>query len=252
VRAATGVGTPAREVAGGDRHEEAALLRRSTPTASRAPPAWRRINTVMQACFFALTKLLPFEQALAAIEEAIRKSYGKKGDEVVRRNVAAARAALANLAEVPVPARRRPGAGGRRRRATRPDFVQRVTAVMLADAGDLLPVSAFPPDGTWPVGTARFEKRNIADTSRSGTRRSASSATSARSSARMPRSASAPSSRRARRRARRVPVGRLSRARAARAMQYVVQVAPEDCTGCNLCAVVCPARDQDRGRAARR
>ena len=151
-----------------------------------------RINTIMQTCFFASPASCPREEAIAQIKKAIEKTYGKRGPEVVRRNFAAVDAAAGP------PAR---GAGARRRRAPRargrrwspseaPDFVQKVTAVMLAGKGDLLPVSAFPVDGTWPdrhraVGEAQHRRSR----SRSGTRRSASSATSARWSARTPPSA---------------------------------------------------------------
>jgi pyruvate-ferredoxin/flavodoxin oxidoreductase len=123
----------------------------------------RRINTVMQPCFFALSGVLPRERAVDAIKRSIERSYGKRGKVVVRRNLAAVDRALEALHEVDLPARvdseirRRapvpPGAG---------DFVSRVTARLLAGEGDLLPVSALPPDGTFPTGTARFEKRRLA------------------------------------------------------------------------------------------
>jgi pyruvate-ferredoxin/flavodoxin oxidoreductase len=122
-----------------------------------------RINTVMQPCFFALSGILPRDQAIAAIKDAIVGTYGRRGEAVVTRNLAAVDRALDALQEVVT---------GRRVTATRrrppvvppeaPDFVQRVTARMLADEGDLLPVSALPVDGTFPVGTARWEKRALA------------------------------------------------------------------------------------------
>jgi len=122
-----------------------------------------RINTVMQTCFFGLTDLLPLDEAVGAIKEAIVASYGKRGETVLTRNFAAVDAALGALHEVEVPAR----ATADRRQAPAvpddaPDFVRRVTAAMLADRGELLPVSAFPPDGTFPTDTARWEKRGIA------------------------------------------------------------------------------------------
>jgi pyruvate-ferredoxin/flavodoxin oxidoreductase len=208
-----------------------------------------RINTVMQVCFFALTKLLPTDEALAAIEEGIRKTYGKKGDEIVKRNVTAARAALAHLGEVKLPA----AATAKRWRPPPvprdvPDFVARVTAAMLSDHGDALPVSAFPPDGTWPVGTARYEKRAIADfipiwdeklciqcnkcafvCPHAAIRVNAYPATSL---------AGAPEGFRA------VDY----KGRELPGLKYTVQVAPEDCTGCRLCAVVCPAKDKSDPR----
>src|SRR5262249_10137184 len=122
-----------------------------------------RVNTVLQTCFFALSGVLPRERAIAAIKAAIARSYAKRGDAVVRRNHAAVDAALGGLREVRVPAeatsdlRRRPalaGGGG--------EFAQRVTTMLAAGMGDLLPVSALPPDGTFPSGTARLERRGIA------------------------------------------------------------------------------------------
>ena len=122
-----------------------------------------RVNTIMQVCHFALSDMLPPDQSIAKIKKAIEKTYGRKSQKLVERNFAAVDQALANLVEIKVPAH-----------ATSnhelppvvpkeaPDFVQRVTALMLADKGDVLPVSAFPVDGTWPVGTSKFEKRNIA------------------------------------------------------------------------------------------
>jgi pyruvate-ferredoxin/flavodoxin oxidoreductase len=122
-----------------------------------------RINTIMQTCFFALSGVLPREEATAKIKEFIRKSYGKRGEVVVRQNFAAVDAALAHLREIPVPAT----ASGAieissKVPADAPEFVRNVTAEMIAGRGDLLPVSAFPEDGTYPVGTTRWEKRNIA------------------------------------------------------------------------------------------
>ena len=123
----------------------------------------RRINTVMQTCFFALAGVLPADEAIAASSASVEATWGRRGPEVVRRNLAAIDAALAELHEVAVPARR----DARRRRPPAvpddaPDFVQRVTRLLLEGHGDQLPVSAFPPDGTWPTGTSRFEKRAIA------------------------------------------------------------------------------------------
>ena len=122
-----------------------------------------RINTIMQTCFFAISGVLPREEAIAKIKDAIKKTYGKRGDAVVQANFKAVDRTLANLYEVTVPGavtatRTKPPVVA----DAAPDFVKRVTAVMLANKGDLLPVSAFPVDGTWPVGTARWEKRSIA------------------------------------------------------------------------------------------
>ena len=117
----------------------------------------------MQTCFFALADVLPTEEAIARSKEAIVSSYGKRGDVVVQRTVAAVDHVLAQLFEVPIGTtvtatkHRRPTVSGE---VT--DFVQRVTARMLAGEGDLLPVSAMPPDGTFPTGTSNVEKRTVA------------------------------------------------------------------------------------------
>ena len=116
-----------------------------------------RISAVMQTCFFAVSGVLPREQALACIKRSIAETYAKKGDEVVRRNLAAVDATLARLVRLETGGLR---AGDRPRPPAvapeAPDFVQRVTAALLAGQGDRLPVSAFPPDGTWPTGTLAF------------------------------------------------------------------------------------------------
>src|SRR3954468_23318702 len=114
-----------------------------------------RINTIMQTCFFGISGILPREESIAHIKKSIEKTYGKRGPEVVKRNCEVVDQALANLHQVTVPStststRSRPPLVSERA----PDFVQKVTAVMLAGKGDLLPVSAFTVDGTWPTGTA--------------------------------------------------------------------------------------------------
>jgi pyruvate-ferredoxin/flavodoxin oxidoreductase len=123
----------------------------------------RRINTIMQTCFFHIASIVPEARALAQIRAAIETSYQKKGSELVRRNLTAIDSALAGLAEVDIP---RTATSERRRREVvdprAPAFVQRVTAAMIAGKGDLLPVSAFPVDGTWPSATSQWEKRGIA------------------------------------------------------------------------------------------
>ena len=124
-----------------------------------------RANTVLQTCFFALSKVLPRDEAIAHIKHAIRKTYEKRGEDVVQRNFAAVDAALQNMFEVPVPTA--PTSNWERPPtvpAHAPAFVRNVTAMMLEGRGDELPVSAMPIDGTWPSGTAVWEKRNVADT----------------------------------------------------------------------------------------
>ncbi len=143
-----------------------------------------RINTVMQMAFFHLTQILPGDSALAELQGAIAKSYSSKGQDLVERNWQALALARESVEEVPLqPVNPHSLALAREsveevplqpvnpHSANRPpvvsdaapDFVKTVTAAMLAGLGDALPVSALPPDGTWPMGTTRWEKRNIAE-----------------------------------------------------------------------------------------
>ena len=123
----------------------------------------RRINTVLQTCFFALTNLLGVDEAIEAIKAAIAKTYAKFGDVVLERNFAAVDGAVAGLAELTVPAEASSALSVRPVVPEHaPDFVKRVTSMMLAGQGDLLPVSALPVDGTFPTGTTEYEKRSIA------------------------------------------------------------------------------------------
>jgi pyruvate-ferredoxin/flavodoxin oxidoreductase len=204
-----------------------------------------RINTVMQAAFFALSGVLPREQAVAKIKDAIRKSYEKKGSEIVKRNVEAVDEALLRVREVTIPkavsaTRSRPAVVP----ANAPDFVQRVTAMIVAGQGDLLPVSAFPVDGTWPTGTAKWEKRNLAaeipiwdPTFCIQCNKCALVCPHAAIRAKVFDPAGldgAPITFRA----------QDYRSREHPGLKYTIQVAPEDCTGCNVCVQVCPGRDK--------
>jgi pyruvate-ferredoxin/flavodoxin oxidoreductase len=123
-----------------------------------------RINTIMQTCFFAISGVLPREEAIAQIKKAIEKTYYKKGKAVIEQNFKAVDETLSHLHEVKLPA-----AVSNNRglplvvSAGAPEFVQRVTAVMMAGHGDELPVSMMPADGTYPSGTTKWEKRNISD-----------------------------------------------------------------------------------------
>ncbi len=130
-------------------------------TVARESGMGRRINTIMQTCFFALAGVLPREEAIAKIKKTIEKTYGKKGAEIVRMNIQAVENTLANLHEVniseansslhrlpPIP-------------VNAPTFVQEVEGAILGGSGDDLPVSALPCDGTYPTGTAKWEKRNV-------------------------------------------------------------------------------------------
>ena len=204
-----------------------------------------RINTIMQTCFFALSGVLPREEAIAHIKKAIEKTYGKRGAEVVRRNFQVVDASLAHLHEVQVPAavtteRRRPPV----LTGDAPEFVQRVTAVLAAGKGDSLPVSAFPVDGTWPLGTARYEKRNLAleipvwDP--------AICIQCNQCALVCPHAAIRPKVYDADELAG-APEGFRSmpyKAADFRGLLYTLQVAAEDCTGCSLCVAICPAKDK--------
>jgi pyruvate-ferredoxin/flavodoxin oxidoreductase len=204
-----------------------------------------RINSIMQTCFFAISGVLPRAEAIARIKDAIQKTYGRRGDEVVRRNWQAVDETLANLHEVRVPDR---VTATRGRPALipehAPDFVRRVTAMMLADQGDLLPVSAFPPDGTWPVGTSRWEKRNIAQEIPVWDPEICIQCNKCvfvcphaviRAAVYDPQALSgAPST------------FKVTDYRGLdfKGQKYTLQVAPEDCTGCSLCVMVCPVKDK--------
>ncbi|HPA50250.1 MAG TPA: pyruvate:ferredoxin (flavodoxin) oxidoreductase [Thermoanaerobaculia bacterium] len=205
----------------------------------------RRINTVMQTCFFAISGVLPREEAIAQIKKSIEKTYGKKGAELVRMNFEAVDQTLENLHEVKVPA----AATSKLKRPPivpeeAPDFVQKITAVMLSNKGDLLPVSAFPVDGTFATATARWEKRNIAieipvwdEKLCIQCNKCAMVCPHAAIRAKVFDPAvleKAPGTYKS------VDY----RAPEFKGMKYTIQVAPEDCTGCTLCAAVCPAKDK--------
>ncbi len=208
-----------------------------------------RVNTIMQTCYFAISGVLPRDVAIAQIKKAIEKTYRKRGAEVVKRNFAAVDATLARLEEVAVP----PAPTAVRERPplvpdSAPDFVQRVTAVLMAGKGDALPVSAFPVDGTWPVGTTKWEKRNLAQDIPVWDpdiciqcNQCALMCPHAAIRAKVFDPAllgSAPETYKS------TPYkehGHPMRS-------YTIQVAPEDCTGCNLCVNVCPAKDRTNPR----
>ncbi len=211
-----------------------------------------RINTIMQTCFFAISGVLPQDEAIAEIKKAIKKTYSKRGDAVVEQNYAAVDAALSHLHRIPVP-----------ETATStiavpppvpsqaPAFVQAVTAEMIAGRGDSLPVSMMPVDGTYPSGTTQWEKRNIAlevpvwdpdiciqcgkcvlVCPHAVIRGKLADETALADA----------------------PEGFLyanSKFREYSEHKYTLQVAVEDCTGCTLCVEVCPVKDKKQvGRKA--
>ena len=216
---------------------------------ARSAGMGNRINTVMQTCFFALSGVLPREEAIKKIKEAIQKTYGSRGEKVVQMNFAAVDNTLENLHQAPVPdqvtsdlelADVVPSHA--------PDFIRQVTGEIMAGRGDDLPVSALPVDGTFPTGTTKWEKRNIAQevpvwepdlciqcgkcslVCPHGVIRAAVCEEQDL--------AEAPSAFKATK----------ARWRELSDMQYTLQVGVEDCTGCALCVEVCPAKDKSESR----
>ena len=207
-----------------------------------------RTNTILQACFFAITNVIPQENAIERIKHAIEKTYARKGSEILKRNFAAVDAALSNLFLVEIPS----AVTGLPRPPTvpaeAPEFVRRITAVLMEGKGDALPVSAFPPDGTWPLGTASFEKRNIGaeipvwdPVLCIQCNKCVLICPHAVIRAKVFDPAlleTAPSTFKS------VDF----RAADYAGMKYTLQVAPEDCTGCSLCVSFCPAKDKSDPR----
>ncbi|MEA3413390.1 MAG: pyruvate:ferredoxin (flavodoxin) oxidoreductase [Pseudomonadota bacterium] len=204
-----------------------------------------RINTVMQTCFFAISGVLPREAAIDRIKQTIQKTYGKKGEEIVRKNFAAVDNSVANLHQVDVPAR----ATATRQRpptvpAQAPEFVQKVTAMMMAGKGDQLPVSVLPVDGTYPTGTTRWEKRNISQfvpvwepdlCIQCGNCSFVCPHSVIRSKFyEESRLDAAPETFKS------APID----ARGLPDTRYSLQIFVEDCTGCGLCVDVCPAKSR--------
>jgi pyruvate-ferredoxin/flavodoxin oxidoreductase len=205
-----------------------------------------RINTIMQTCYFAISGVLPRDEAIAQIKKSIEKSYRKKGDEVVQKNFAAVDHTLAHLFKVTLPLTATPGLPMTPMvSAAAPQFVHDVLVPMMSGQGDDLPVSKMPIDGTFPTGTTKWEKRNISDIvpiwdeeiciqcgmcglvcphsvirSRSYNESQLANAPAAFKSAPLRGKDVAPGSR------------------------YTLQIYIEDCTGCGLCVGVCPSKNK--------
>jgi pyruvate-ferredoxin/flavodoxin oxidoreductase len=204
-----------------------------------------RINTIMQTGFFALSGVLPREEAITQIKKAIKKTYGKRGEAVVNMNYAAVDAALAHLHEVKVPDHvtstiELPPVVSEKA----PEFVRKVTAEMIAGRGDMIPVSMLPVDGTYPSGTTQWEKRNISlevpiwdeklciqcgkctlVCPHSVIRAKVYDAALLKDAPDTFKSTDA-------------------KWKEFAGSKYTIQVSVEDCTGCTLCVEVCPAKDK--------
>ena len=213
----------------------------------------RRINTIMQTCFFAISGILPRDEAIAAIKTAVKKTYGAKGEKLVEMNFRAIDASLANLHAVPVPTSvssqfDRPPVVP----INAPPFVQKISASIIAGKGDQLPVSLLPNDGTWPTATSQWEKRNISQEIpvwdeelciHCGKCPLVCPHGVIRSKVFDPAlTNNAPAT------FKHVPV---KGKEFPEGWHISYQVAPEDCTGCTLCVDICPVKDKKNpGRRA--
>ena len=221
-----------------------------------------RINTIMQVCFFALAGVLPQEEAIAKIKQAIEKTYGKKGAEVVRKNLEAVDRTLENLHKAEVQTRETrkiseirqiseitsssPSSPHSSFPVSAPEFVREVLGKIMSWQGDELPVSALPADGTFPTGTAKWEKRNVAQEIPVW---DADVCVQCNKCVMVCPHAAI--------RSKVYQVGELANAPATfksvspkdkdfAEQKFTIQVAPEDCTGCGICVDVCPAKNKSQ------
>jgi pyruvate-ferredoxin/flavodoxin oxidoreductase len=212
---------------------------------ARATGMGGRINTIMQTCFFALSGVLPREEAIEQIKYAIKKTYGRKGEEIVQKNIAAVDQTLANLFEVTVPAQvtsqiEMPSPFT----ANAPESVRKSLGVIYGNQGDSLPVSAFEPDGTFPTATAQYEKRNLALEIPVWDEKTCIQC--AKCVVICPHAAIRMKVYDANQLAGAPATFKSTDARAPewKGMKWTLQVAAEDCTGCVLCVDVCPAKNK--------
>jgi pyruvate-ferredoxin/flavodoxin oxidoreductase len=208
-----------------------------------------RMNTIMQVCFFAISQVLPRDQAIEAIRKSIRDTYGRKGEEIVRKNMQAVDESLTHLFEVKVPEKAEstfdiPEPFS----PTAPQFEREVLGKIYAGKGDMIPVSAFPIDGTFPTGTAKWEKRNLALEIPAWDEKICIQC--GKCAMVCPHAvirikvydskelAGAPTTFKTTE----------ARDKEWQDLKYTIQVAPEDCTGCGICVEVCPVKNKAETR----
>jgi len=208
-----------------------------------------RMNTILQVCFFAISKILPGDEAIEAIRKSIRDTYGRKGEEIVAKNMKAVDETLAHLHEVKVPAQVTSAIDiPAPFPATAPDFDRNVLGIIYENRGDQLPVSAFPNDGTFPTGTAKWEKRNIALEipvwdSKICIQCGKCAMVCPHSVIRIKvydskQLEGAPTTFKSTE----------ARDKEWAGLKYTIQVAPEDCTGCAICVDICPVKNKQETR----
>jgi len=207
-----------------------------------------RVNTIMQTCFFAISGILPRDEAIAQIKKAIKKTYGAKGDKIVEMNFKAVDATLENLHEVKLSTKTNGFKVPPPVTDNAPDFVKNVLGVIISNKGDSLPVSAFPADGSFETGTAAFEKRNIALEipvwdkdlcTQCGKCMIACPHAAIRQKVYDPALLG------------KAPATFKSadyKASDFKGLKYTVQIAPEDCTGCTLCVEFCPVTSKTEAK----
>jgi pyruvate-ferredoxin/flavodoxin oxidoreductase len=210
-----------------------------------------RINSIMQTCFFAISNIIPKDKAIESIKNAIKKTYGSKGDKIVQMNYASVDKTLENLNEIDTPGKitssikLKPAVS-----ESAPDFIKNVTAKMIEGKGDMLPVSAFPVDGTFPSSSAQWEKRNIAleipvwdpdiciQCNKCVLVCPHATIRAKIFDEKLLNGNTPPTFKRMKFKGKEFGEG----------LAYSIQIAPEDCTGCAICVEICPAKNKKETR----